>query len=327
MKIARVVLALAAALPAIANDTAVTIGAGGLIPLNSSSIVMESEDLQVSLRQITVKYLFHNPSSRDVNAIVAFPLPDIDGEELVNVEVDVPSRDPLNYVDFQVAAAGKKITPNVEVRAFRGQTEISDKLRSLGLPLSVLDENVNAAVKKLGDSVRADLQRRGLIDCSLTKDGKCWPYWTSRIKFYWPQRFPAGATIAIEHSYRPIVGGGGPGGAVYGDKSDEGRLKEYCADNAIADQIERQKRLNPVPKGPDGELLDGHDVDYILQTAKNWNGPIRTFRLSVLTDHADDIVATCINGLKRVSPTRYELAYTDYRPERDLKVLILQLIR
>ncbi len=35
--------------PALANDTLATLGAGGLIPVASSAIAMESEDLVVSL--------------------------------------------------------------------------------------------------------------------------------------------------------------------------------------------------------------------------------------------------------------------------------------
>jgi hypothetical protein len=44
--------------PLCANDTLVTLGAGGLVPLRSGEIAMESEDLQVSIGQITVRYVF-----------------------------------------------------------------------------------------------------------------------------------------------------------------------------------------------------------------------------------------------------------------------------
>ena len=38
----------------------------------------------------------------------------------------------------------------------------------------------------------------------------------------------------------------------------------------------------------------------------------------------DDMVVTCMPGLKRVAPARYELARSNFRPDRELDVLILQ---
>ena len=46
----RLAALVAAAAPLFANDTLVTLGAGGLVPLKSAGIAMESEDLQISTR-------------------------------------------------------------------------------------------------------------------------------------------------------------------------------------------------------------------------------------------------------------------------------------
>jgi len=315
---------LAAVLPAMADDTAATIGAGGLIPVKSSSIVMESEDLHISVRRITVKYLFRNTSNRDADVVVAFPLPEIDGGMIANTPVEIPSRDPLNFMDFEVTVDGKKIEPRVEVRAFTDAGEITAELRPLGLPLSVLDENFTAAFKKLSENDRADLEKTNLVDCPPAGRGECRPQWKSRIQYYWPQRFPANATVDIQHSYRPIVGGLGSGGAIYINQPYDQRIKEYCGGSDAIRQIERQRELHPAG-GVEGQILTGRDIDFVLTTANNWLGPIRTFRLSVVTERADDIVVTCMPGLKRVAPTQYEAARSDFRPESDLKVLVLKL--
>ena len=44
---------LAMVLPLDANDTLATLGAGGLVPVKSSQITMEREDLQLSVQQTT----------------------------------------------------------------------------------------------------------------------------------------------------------------------------------------------------------------------------------------------------------------------------------
>src|SRR5215469_18653367 len=136
MEIARLSVAslLAVSLPAAANDTLATLGAGGLTPLKSSIIVMESEDLEISVHQIAIRYTFRNTSDRDVNEIVAFPLPELAGGLLANSPVRIPSKDPLNFVDFRVLVDGKPVAPKIESSAFVDKSEITADLRSMGVP-------------------------------------------------------------------------------------------------------------------------------------------------------------------------------------------------
>ena len=154
---ALVLITLTAAPHARANDTNATLGAGGLVPAKSSAIVMESEDLQVTPHRITIKYSFRNVTNRDQDLIVAFPLPEMDGGAMANILIDIPSRDPLNFVDFEVFANGRRVEPKVELRAFFYGSEITGELRSLGLPLSVLDPDTTAAVGRLRPEQRASL--------------------------------------------------------------------------------------------------------------------------------------------------------------------------
>ena len=64
------ILGLILAVRALANDTFVTLGAGGLIPARTAAISIESEDLEISARRITVQYLFRNRTQRDIDATV-----------------------------------------------------------------------------------------------------------------------------------------------------------------------------------------------------------------------------------------------------------------
>jgi hypothetical protein len=76
-----------------ANDGYVTKGAGGLVPAKSGGIAMESEELAISIHRISVSYVFRNSSGRDIDATVAFTLPVLDGGELDNEPVRLPSTD------------------------------------------------------------------------------------------------------------------------------------------------------------------------------------------------------------------------------------------
>jgi hypothetical protein len=300
-----------------ANDTAATLGAGGLIAVQSAEIAMVSEDLTISTRLITVSYVFRNTSSRDVDVLIAFPLPEMNGAAVANIPIDIPSRDPLNFLDFQIDVAGRKVEPKVEVRAFLEDQEITADLRALAIPLSALDGNVTAAVKKLDPAARQKIQKNNWVDCSLTPDGKCWPYWTSRIQYYWTQRFAAGATLRVRHSYRPVVGGG----RLYPSSDGARNIEPYCGDAAALRVIRSRK---PPSAAPDQPIWNERQIEYILTTANNWRGPIGSFHLTVQSDSSEDLVLTCMPGVQRTAPRRYELARTGFRPDRELRLLLLQ---
>jgi len=310
---------LAIVLPVSANDTLATLGAGGLAPLKSSTIVMESEELEISVHQIAVRYIFRNTGDRDEDVTVAFPLPELSGGMLANSPVRIPSKDPVNFVDFRVLVDGKSVVPKVELRAFVDEKEITSDLRSMGVPPSPLDESITARFRKAPQNQQVRFEKNGWIDCKLTPDGKCWPMWQVRVQVYWTQRFRVRSAVEVRHTYSPIVGGS----YITADNDGASALKPYCGDADALRQISKLKALRPA-KNADSPALFERRIEYILTTANNWSGPIRSFRLSVTPDAADDVVTTCLKDLKRVAPARYELVRQNYRPDAELEILILQ---
>jgi hypothetical protein len=313
-------------LPAAANDTMVTLGAGGLIPIKSTEIIMESEDLKLSTHQITVKYVFRNATNHDVDGTVAFPLPPIDGAMVENSPIEIPSKDPINYMCFKVTADGREVEPAVEVEAFKNGENVSGRLRSLGLPLSVLDPNLGSAVSHLTLEQRRQLERDELlVEEEVQYPGKskpehhAWAWWETRVQFFWTQHFPANSAVEVVHSYRPIVGGS------YIVRSDDGQgsVKPYCGTADTLTQISAIKARIPQKDEIDVALMEKR-IQYIITTGNNWNGPIRKFHMTVAKDHPEDILVTCLSGLKNVSPTSYESTRSNFRPDSEVNLLILQ---
>jgi hypothetical protein len=308
-----------------ADDTLVTLGAGGLIPEKSSQIVMESEDLQISVHRITVRYVFRNTTRRDVEAMVAFPLPDLDGG-IFNGPVALPNKTALNFVNFSVTEDGKLVAARVESRAFLAGRDVTERLSAAGLPVSVLLEPLNSALMKISPAQREQLEHEQLImpddfNPPLGATGKhgWWAMWTMRVKFYWIQRFPAEKTVTLTQTYQPVVGGG------YIAADDDGSLtvRPYCSGAEALREIEQIEHGHPARDSGD-IVLWARAINFILTTANNWSGPIGNFHLTVLGDSPEDIVLTCTPGLKRVGATRYELSRSDFRPNADLKLMILQ---
>ena len=312
-----------------ADDTLVTLAAGGLVPLKTTHISMESEDLHISIHRIKVRYVFHNASANDIHAIVTFPLPDLAGDSLYVEPTALPNENSLNFVDFKVMLNGKPIPTRTEVRAFLNGRDITARLRSAGLPPTVLFEPLNAAIRKLTPARRNRLAKDGLIVAAdfnppLRSVGShgWFATWTMRVRFYWTQRFPAHSDVELVQTYRPVVGGS----YITEDGDGSELVKPFCAGPKVLRQIKLHQR--PYSVATSGNVVWWErNVDFILKTANNWRGPIRRFRLLIMSDSPEDIFTTCMPGLKRVGATRYELVRRNFHPRQDLKLLILQLNR
>ncbi len=313
-------LVLLAALPmsALANDTLVTLGAGGLIPLASSDVAMESEDLAVSLDRITITYTFRNKTTQDIVSSVAFPLPTLEGDDVENVPMHVPSHDERNFVGFRVDQDGRPVTVQVMTQAFHDNHDVTDSLRALNLPLSVLDKSLAAKLGQLDPARQRSLESAGLIECDPSGNGsrRCWARWSTRTGFYWKQRFPAGSAVHLHQTYRPFIGGS----YIPANYSGARTIRSYCGGPQTLEAIRDYKRRHPERKDI---LLFANELEYILTTANNWNGPIGNFHLTVAAASPEDIVVTCMPGLRRVSPIRYEFTGANFRPAGELKLMVL----
>jgi Domain of unknown function (DUF4424) len=314
--------------PVHANDTFATLGAGGLIPTKTNQIAMESEDLNISVHEITIHYVFRNTTDKDVDLLLAFPLPDLSGRVVYNSPLNLPNEARPNFVEFSATANRKPIATAMEVRAFHGDTDITARLKSIGLSGTVLLTPLNRELLKVRGVERKRLELQELIIPGEFNPGLpgignqgWWATWTMRVKFSWKQHFPANRTVELVQSYRPVVGGS------YIVAGDDGKwsIERYCGTPPILKRIAEIQKRHPVPN--DDVALWERTIDYILTTAKNWQGPIGSFHLVVTTDSADDTLATCMPDLRQVNPTRYEFHATDFVPSQELKLLILQPAR
>jgi len=308
--------------PTRANDTLVTLGAGGLVPLQSSTVAMESERLHITLHRITVEYVFRNTASQDIDAVVAFPLPELDGATLEVSPVELPSKDPTNFMSFKLTVDGKPVSPKAEIRAFKKDQEITEQLKSLGLPVSVLDTRMKAALAKLSKLQASQLEQDNWIvkeepEAAGKSPARYWPWWQTHIQFYWTQRFPANGTVRVSQTYVPVVGGS------YIDDDGSHIAQRYCGTATTIQQIQQRKAKVDQQLQP-GLTLWWRSLQYILTTANNWAGPIKHFHLEIDSDASDDILMTCTPNIQQTSPTRYELDASDFHPDRNLNLVILQ---
>ena len=324
-----VVLGFLAALwlPARANDSTAELATGGLKFVTTPDIEMRFEDLFISPRQIKVRYVFFNNSTKPVTTLVAFPMPDI----VVNGPDDnvaYPTDDPENILGFHTTVDGKPVAAKLEQKVFAAGVDRTDLLRQLGIPLAPQAPATNEALDKLPPAEWGDLIKLGLADIDEYDAGSGMQKhlearWTLKTTYYWEQTFPPQAELTIEHSYQPSVGSSVTTSLGQDWARKNGRYPDYetkyCTDRDFVSTVERATKAAKA----DSIAFTEQRIDYILSTGANWDGPIKDFRLVIDKGDPSNLVSFCGEGVKKIGPTQFEMRKSDFTPTGDLNVLIL----
>ena len=302
-----------------ANDSSARIGIGGLELVKNEHVAMVSEDLYVSPQQVRIEYVFRNTSAQDVQTEIAFPLPTINLAEYSNSPIGIQGSQALNFVDFVVQQDEKQLPVQVQVRAHdqKGQ-EISAWLEQNQIPLSPINQDYDQWYKQINALPRAlqdELERRELMYFDRDNDN-AYPLWNIQVTLHWPQRFPAGQEVRLKQSYRPVTGQEFFNTEML--KTEPSWQTNFCIDKGTEQGLRKQLSQ----QGADNPYLLAYSVEYILTTARNWQGSIGDFRLTVDKLKPDSIISLCLDGLKKTSPTTFEWRAQNYRPQQELRFVV-----
>jgi hypothetical protein len=289
-----------------ANDSSVELATGGLVFAKNTAIEMLSEDLLISAEIIKVRYRFRNKSNSDVTTYVAFPLPDLKLDPVDNFVI--PTDDSKNFLGFTTRISGIPVRTSVEQKIYVNGRDETQVLNRLGIPLSPYVAN---DLEKLSSQDRMALMRIGLID----EHG--FPLWTLKTNFYWEQRFQAGRDTVIEHRYKPSIGTTIPVGNLPIVNRLQGEYRhKYCVESDFIRDVANDGR----------HYFNEQRIEYVLKTGSNWSGPIREFRLVVDKGAPDNLVSFCGENVRKIGPTQFEMKKTNFVPQRNLALLILQRV-
>jgi hypothetical protein len=317
---------LAAICAARANDSAAELSIGGLQFVRTGDIAMESEDLRISLDRVTVRYQFANTSGKPVTLTVAFPLPDIDLSEAENIAL--PSADPVNFVDFETRIDGVPAQFQIEQRAMVGDRDVGALLDQFKLPrLPIGSREIRVA--DLPEATRTKLADQGLLMPVRTDDKGRQQYdvgWVVKTSAVRQQTFPPERKVIVEHQYRPSVGTS-PDSTLrwilrYNKSLTpevERYRKEYCISDAFLAQLDKRAGNGAA----NTSMIQERRINYVLKTGANWAGPIRSFKLTIDPGATDRLVSFCPGQLKPTAPNALEFTATNFKPESDLKILIV----
>jgi Domain of unknown function (DUF4424) len=321
----------ALATPTAANDSSAAIGLGGLALTRNEAISMDSEELFLSADRVTVKYRFTNISQQDVETLVSFPLPAIPAG-IGGHMGDQGYPDWSTDLEFRTLVDGQPA--NLEMREIvtvigKPDKDVSARLKALAWPVRYWsDYKFEQSLQDLPDTEKTALAAEGLLQ-KAEAAAYVRPNWQVATHVTRTQNFPAGKTVTVEHSYKPVVGGS-VGGMMEKPYRKEAYFKEYlasyCIDKAFLagfDKRRYSKRKDAEGNEPDSFYVETW-LDYVLKSGANWHGPIKDFRLVVDKGRADNMVSFCMDGVKKISPTQFEVRKTNYEPDKDLNILIVR---
>ncbi|GGI24349.1 DUF4424 family protein [Bradyrhizobium guangdongense] len=299
-----------------ANDSTAELATGGLIFTRSPDIEMRSEDLFISMTEIRVQYRFFNHSSRDVDTQVAFPMPDISFG--MDSDIAIPTNDPENILGFSTTVDGSPVAALVERKALLNGIDKTETLKTLNVPLA---PRTGQKQDHLSQETWDRLIREGLIEDTPRADGYMTPKWVLKTTYHWQQRFPAGQEVSVSHRYLPSVGGTVPMSAstfldnpsILQIERSKG-LNRFCVDQDFLNSMVRSPNLN----------WQQNYMEYILVTGANWSGPIREFRLVVDKGAPENLLSFCGHGVRKISPTQFEVRASNFVPSANISLLILK---
>ncbi len=329
-KIFAALFAVLTATPALANDTMAELKTGGLEFVQSGDVTMQEEHLSVSMQAINVDYVFRNNADRDIETVIAFPLPDIAGTPDMNIAI--PDWESDNFLDFKASQEGQPISVNLEQRAFALSLDVTADLKAAGIPLTPFGEKVEAALGKVDPATAKDWVSRGIVIEEEFDEGSgmkkhLTPYWTLKSAYWWKTVFPAKADVKVSHEYKTGMGGTvgmsflGDDGMPGGDRWSEYETK-YCVDEDF-----RKAVTKAIKAAPDEQKYNAYVenwISYVLTTGGNWAGSINKFKLTIDKGAPENLISFCGTNVKKTGPTTFEMTAEEFWPEQDLEILLLK---
>lgn len=321
MRWAGVCLIFGLTAPAVANDTMVTVGVGGLQFARNAHVRMLSEELYLSMDAVRVVYQFENLTDSDQHMLVAFPMPDISGD--IYGMTGYPTDDPENVFGFETLFEGEPVAAELHQSVFAMGVDRTKELVKLGVPLAPHLMATEEAINALSDEEKALLVSIGAV-ATLGYEGEevpFFPVWTLKSAYLWEAVFPAGETVTVEHSYTPGLGGTVAATFIDPEHGDrEGYEEKYCLEDDIISAVEATLTD---PGDPWSAPFTEAWLSYVLSTGANWADSIGTFRLVVDKGSEDNFVSFCGEGVKKIGPTTFEVVYEDFYPWQDIEVLFV----
>lgn len=333
-------------MPALSDDTAVAIAAGGLVPRRETRIIMAKEVLRISDKKVVVDYEFRNDTDKDVATELAFPVPPYQN--------DFPEGDAhaQSFKSFRLWIDGKLTHYQSEVRATLKSKDVTDLLEAdhIDIPTFGHFDDTSGDAHHAAQILVPDFTRlpkaeqNRLFKEGLFEDGgeMAFSRYTVHLQYHWKQTFPAHSTVHIRHEYAPVEGWVDsmpvdalqlaltPGSAQkYAERwSDSGAedIAGFCPEPEVLQGMIRRISEDKV-SSDNYKSFPLHWVDFILTSANSWQRPIEDFTLIIERPQQEQSQKTLISfcapkdgKVEKLDADHFQVHLANFIPTAELHI-------
>lgn len=317
-----------------AAETTQPLALGGLIvtPAPGSLVQFDSAEIQIDPSNVAAKYRITNPGTAPVAATLGFQVPDLDFSD-PDTSYAIPAEDPRNFAGLTVRIDGKPSAFTFVQSAVLDGKDVSAPLRTAKLALVPIGTFQNDLATMPPDRRRKLQDLRLIVENGTDPQGNpiFSPTWTVRTAATRKLTLTPGQTLAVDLRYRTSVGTSLDTSLRLPLRKDTALAAmvqtlqtDYCVDDSFLaglDKIVATPPNQPPSEANEAQLRERRII-FALQP-KATQGPYKEFRLVVNKGRPDRVVSFCLDNLRRVSPTAFEMRATDFKPVGDLKVLLI----
>ncbi len=142
------------------------------------------------------------------------------------------------------------------------------------------------------------------------------------VIYSWPQVFPKKEKITIEYSYKPFKGSTEHPFWECLKEDTEYFARSFCIEPPLTKKawmlkMEAESIYHDLAPG---NWWEDPKRD-ILQTS--WKGLVKNFKLIIDKEKPENLISLCIEGIKKISPTQFEVVKKNFTPQQDLNILFI----
>lgn len=329
-----------------ADDTAVSIAAGGLVSRRETRVVMAKEVLRISDKKVIVDYDFRNDTDEEVTTEVAFPVP-----PYVN---EFPEGDAheQSFESFRLWIDGKPVHYQSEVRATLKGKDVTGLLEAdyIDIPTFGHFDDTTVDTHHVMQILVPDFTRLPKAEQSrLFKEGlfedqgeMAFSRYTVHLQYHWKQTFPARSIVHIRHEYKPVEGWidympisalelaltpeSAQKDAIKSSDSGAEEIARFCPEQEFLQGIIHRISENKV-SSDDYKSFPLHWVDFILTSANTWQRPIEDFTLIIERPQPEPSQKTLISfcspnksKVEKLDADHFQVHLTNFIPKEELHI-------
>ncbi|HSX20721.1 MAG TPA: DUF4424 family protein, partial [Gammaproteobacteria bacterium] len=300
---------------------------GGLQTMRSPHLIIETQEINLSLDQIKVAYVYHNTAAHEITETLVLASPPT--SLVVNQK-----QTPYQTVQHAINSNGR---------------DVSRELKALGLPFDPIAaiHTVDASPNRA--SLIAKLRNLHLID-----QREETPTWTTQTYYYWQQTFPANSKVSIEQTYKPIIAAQSikissfaallklPAKmvkkvwnvAVHWTLADETavtnlqeqvekywpKIQQYCPTKGDYQTLLSAYKNQTTKKS----AIDVKELKFATNTNQLWANPIQRFNLTIENPKNMHVMLCWNDELKRSANNTLQFAAENYVPLQNLNILYVE---